>query len=255
LRFGFPESPMYLAKKGNLKEAAKILRKVASSNKTPLPEFSLVLESTVLETRTLRDQCVTLYARLLSPKMKRTMILLSIIWFTINVGFSSFNMFLPVLLTRNGIVIEHAYQDVFIYAAVGIPGSLLGAYLVETKFGRKWTMAIWTAMSGLFMLTFGFSRSHVLFITFSSFVSFSSQIMYAAVYTYTPEVFPTTERSSAVGFVSSLAKIAGLIAPFMTGALIDVFWNLPLFVDCGLMLLGSLAMIFLPMETRGKPLD
>lgn len=90
--------------------------------------------------------------------------------------------------------------------------------------------------------------------------------MYAAVYTYTPEVnnvvselilqvFSTTVRTSGVGLCSMLAKTAGILAPISTGWFLSFSMELPLWSNFGLMVLGAAAMALLPLETKGIILD
>jgi len=180
---------------------------------------------------------------------------MSIVWLTTNFGFTSFNIFLPKLLISKIGTMSTAYQDALFYSIAGIPGSLGGAFLVETILGRKWTMFIFTAMSGGFMFAFALAQDYLEVMAFSCVVSFASQIMYAAVYTYTPEVFPTIVRTSMGGFLSTLAKISGIVAPFTTGLMLDVSKILPLYVSFGFMVVGAMAIALLPIETRGMKLE
>lgn len=76
-------------------------------------------------------------------------------------------------------------------------------------------------------------------------------MMYGVLYAYTPEVFPAPNRGTANGIASCLNRIAGLMAP-----LIGIYASgnpvAPIYAAGGLLLAAFAAMIFLPIETRGK---
>ena len=51
----------------------------------------------------------------------------------------------------------------------------------------------------------------------------AKQIMYASIYTYTPEVYPTKFRTTAVGICSGISRFAGVLAPILTGIVIKAY--------------------------------
>jgi hypothetical protein len=52
-----------------------------------------------------------------------------------------------------------AYLIILIQQSCGIPGVILGTYLVETRCGRKYTTLIFFVMTGLLILVFSFTTS------------------------------------------------------------------------------------------------
>ena len=68
----------------------------------------------------------------------------------------------------------------------------------------------------------------------------------------TTELFPTNLRSQAIGFCSMVARIFGLVCPFVAN--LALFWKpLPMLVLGLPSLLAALFVYFLP-ETKGKEL-
>ena len=68
----------------------------------------------------------------------------------------------------------------------------------------------------------------------------------------TPELFPTNLRSQAIGFCSMVARIFGLVCPFVAN--LALFWKpLPMLVLGVPSLIAAFSTYFLP-ETSGKEL-
>lgn len=86
----------------------------------------------------------------------------------------------------------------------------------------------------------------------SSSASFLQNTMWGVVYSYSPEVFPTSVRGTAVGMASSLARVLGSTAPLATGALLQVSLQAPLYLSSAALCGAALCMILLPIETRGR---
>lgn len=76
--------------------------------------------------------------------------------------------------------------------------------------------------------------------------------MYGVLYAYTPEVFPAPNRGSGTGIASFLNRIAGLCAPIVAVNAGAANPSAPIFASAGLFFAAFLAMLALPIETRGK---
>lgn len=74
----------------------------------------------------------------------------------------------------------------------------------------------------------------------------------AVIYGYTPEVFPSSYRGTACGIASSFSRLAGVLAPLLTGILLSIDVSLPLYVACSCFAVTAYFMITLPIETRLK---
>ncbi|KAJ2556605.1 hypothetical protein EV175_001890 [Coemansia sp. RSA 1933] len=208
---------------------------------------------------------------LFSPSLRRTTILIWTIWATVAMGFTMFNVFLPKLLETHGsdsgsqsqnsqaaAAGSHSkqvrvYRDALIYAVSGVPGSIIGSWMVNTRLGRIYSMALSTFVSGLALIAFAFSaKSHssALTIASSSVFGLMSTLMFAVIYAYTPEVFNPAVRGTACGTASAFGRVAGIIAPLITGLLISISTTVPLYVSVGLLWAAAGCMIALPIETR-----
>ena len=86
----------------------------------------------------------------------------------------------------------------------------------------------------------------------SSAVSFLATLLYAVIYGYTPEVFDTNVRGTAVGTASGLGRVAGIISPIMSGILLTINISLPLYVSVVGFAIVGVCVVLLPYETRSK---
>ncbi len=76
--------------------------------------------------------------------------------------------------------------------------------------------------------------------------------MYGVLYAYTPEVFPAPYRGTGTGISSLLSRIGGLCAPIIAANIGNANPSSPVFVSGALILAAFVAMVLLPIETRGK---
>jgi MFS family permease len=100
-----------------------------------------------------------------------------------------------------------------IIAVLGVPGALLGGALVEVKnFGRKGTLAISTVLTGVFLYASTTALTSNALLGWNCAFSFFSNIMYAVLYAYTPEIFPTKDRGTGNALTATANRIFGIMA-------------------------------------------
>lgn len=172
-------------------------------------------------------------------------------WTCIGLGYTLFNAFLPQYLSANSSTYV-TYRNYAITAVCGIPGPLLAWVLVDNPYlGRKGTMAGSTVITGVLLFCFTASKDPNVQLVCSSLESFFQMAMYGVLYAYTPEIFPAPNRGTGTGIASCLNRIAGLMAPII-GIYASIDPVTPIYVSGALILAAFVAMVFLPIETRGK---
>ena len=117
--------------------------------------------------------------------------------------------------------------------------------------GRKGTMAFSTCVTAVLLFCFTATKNANVQLVCSALESFFQMMMYGVLFAYTPEVFPAPNRGTASGIASCLNRIAGLMAPII-GIYASTDPLAPIYASGGLILASFVAMIFLPIETRGK---
>ncbi|KAJ2479025.1 hypothetical protein IWW56_003343 [Coemansia sp. RSA 2131] len=202
---------------------------------------------------------IKLLRPLFAPGLRRTTLLVWAIWGIVAMGFTMFNVFLPKLLETHappspGHSTQIAvYRDSLIYAISGVPGSLLGAWMVDTRLGRIYSMVLATSISGVALIGFAFAaKAHIsaLTVVASSVFGLTSTLMFAVIYAYTPEVFRPAVRGTACGMASAVGRVVGIVAPLVTGLLLEISTSVPLYVSVALLWMAAGCMFMLPIETR-----
>ncbi|KAI0802744.1 sugar transporter [Xylaria sp. FL0064] len=288
IRFGvfhLFESPKYLLSQGRQAEAVAVVHGIAYRNgkKTWLTEEVLdaIVDSEDTEHTPIRVSASSVLKQNLSSfsfshiqplfqnrKLGLTTALIWFCWAAIGMGYPLFNAFLPQYLSHGGGEVSIAtresaattpavtYRNYAIISIVGVPGSLLAAYLVnqDSRFlGRKGTLAISTFVSAVFLylfVTLGTTPTSQLF--FTSVEAFCQNIMYGVLYAFTPEIFPAPVRGAATGVASFLNRVMGLLAPLLAANAPGDGTTAPIYISAALILASFVGTVLIPIETRGR---
>jgi MFS family permease len=242
------ESPKYLLSRGRQHEAVAVVHGIVTTKLSTIQivKNSLGKFSTQRVTPLFKDR-----------KIGLTMILLWFQWTTIGMGYPLFNAFLPQYLANSGseqpTSVSVTYRNYAITSICGVPGSFLAYYLVNIPFlGRKKTMILGTALTGVFVFLFTISGDPDFQLAFSCLEGCFQQIMYGVLFAYTPEVIPAPNRGTGNGIASTLNRIAGLCAPIVAVNAGGSDPKAPIYASGALILAAFVSMIFLPIETQGK---
>ncbi|OLN85534.1 putative MFS-type transporter PB1E7.08c 3 [Colletotrichum chlorophyti] len=255
-----------------------VVEGVVNEEHQPNPRTSrsgLLLGVSSTTANVLREKMKSFSADRLRPLFKtRTLgLATAIVWFvwaTIGMGYPLFNAFLPQYLSHGGAapppkdspdagaspITPDTYRTYAITSAVGVPGSLLAAYLVDHPspwLGRRGTLASSSLVSAVFLfmfVRFGTSPASQLF--FSCVEAFSQNIMYGVLYAFTPEIFPAPVRGAGTGVASFLNRAMGLLAPVLAANLPGDGATGPIYLSGALILAAFVGMCLIPIETRGR---
>ncbi|KAJ5684360.1 uncharacterized protein N7477_000705 [Penicillium maclennaniae] len=267
--FHLYESPKYLLSRGRQDEAVASVHGIAYRNKAKtwltseiLNEIGGVAESKEEEKLSVGEIIKRFFSKFSMERIgplfanKRlgfTTVLLWLCWATIGMGYPLFNAFLPQYLGSTASSTYITYRNYAITSIIGVPGSVLACYTVEIKYiGRKGTMAIATLITGVLLFCFTASTDSNVQLVCSCLEAFFQNIMYGVLYAYTPEVFPAPNRGTGTGIASCLNRIAGLCAPLVAIYGSNASPTAPIYASGALILASFVAMVFLPIETRGK---
>ncbi|KAK7030175.1 major facilitator superfamily domain-containing protein [Favolaschia claudopus] len=195
------------------------------------------------------------------------------LWGLIGLAYPLFNGFITLYLSTQVKDQESStnrtYRDYSIISVLGVPGSIIACLVVDytrknqgSKFamgGRKLTMALSTALTGIFLFLFTTSKTENAVLGFSLASGLTQNAMYGVLYAYTPEVFPAPHRGTGDALCSAFNRICGVLAPVIKivttnpdGTAVGGTANGPIFVSATLFMVASILMLLLPIETAGK---
>lgn len=270
--FQIYESPKFLMGKGRDDEAVRIVHEVARRNgKTSSLTIEDLKACEILGNggaqRTDATAAIKRNLEKLSSKHVRSLFatkqlafstaMIMLIWALIGLAFPLYNAFIPYLQAIKGAQFGDGstyitYRNQVIIAVLGIPGALLGGALVEIRgFGRKGTLSLSTILTGVFLYCSTTAATSNALLGWNCAFNFCSNVMYAVLYAYTPEIFPTKDRGTGNSLCATANRVFGIMAP-----IIAMFANLkttaPVYTSGALFIAAGLFVIILPYEPRGK---
>ncbi len=246
IRRAVPESPRFLVINGRPAEAKAALEYVAAMNGRTLHIGQLQAMAPIAKPR---------FSRLWQPALVRKTLLLSLIWFSLSLGYYGIFTWLPQFFRAQQITLLPVYEYSLLLALAQIPGYLLAAFLVE-RWGRKQTLAAYLLGSALCSYLFMLASTASTILQSGMLLSFSLLGAWGALYALTPELFPTEVRASGLGWTSAMARAAGMIAPLIGGYLLDnkLPLTLALTLYAAFFVIGAVATLFVGRDTRNVQL-
>ncbi|KAJ3865197.1 MFS general substrate transporter [Lentinula novae-zelandiae] len=296
--FNLQESPKYLLAKGRDEDALKVLEHIARVNgkvlsltldqlqtvsgekrATGVPMSNLQIIKQSFSSFTLSHVKPLFSTRRLAINTSITIAL----WGLIGLAYPLFNGFITLYLTTHisdaSSSVSTTYRNYVIISILGIPGSVIACLVVDwyrkdhseksmrdnrsgRRFligGRKLTMAVSTALTGIFLFLFTTSTKEADVLAYSCVTSLTQNAMYGVLYAYTPEVFPAPHRGTGDALCSAFNRMTGILAPAIkivttpaSGGASQTTANGPIFVAASLFLVSAILMMLLPIETAGK---
>ena len=304
--FTLYESPKYLMGKGRDSQAVEVVHKIAARNKktSSLTVDRLTAYNDGLGASQGTDARAALRRRLekvnfdhirslfATRKLAFSTSIITVVWAFIGLGFPLYNSFLPYIQDQKGAEFGDGstyltYRNSLIIAVLGIPGAIVGGILVEIpKFGRKGALSVATALTGVFLFGSTTALTSNALLGWNCAYNFMSNIMYAVLYAYTPEVspafstcefrqrtlrpmsfmhqlirmtvlmpilqiFPTKDRGTGNAITATANRIFGIMAP-----IVAIYANLntpvPVYVSGALFIVAGLLVMLLPFEPKGR---
>jgi MFS transporter, putative metabolite:H+ symporter len=208
-----PESPRWLFERGHVREAEDNLAAIeqeVQADKGQLEPASSPDVATTSERGSVADL-------LRRPMLGRTSMLL-VAWIFQTLGFYGFVSWVPTLLAEHGFSLTRSLTFAAITTVGGVPGALF-AWPISDRFHRKTPTAVIALLTAACGLCYGLSFNTAAILIFGFLVSFFIQTFAALLYAYTPELYPTSLRNTASGFVYGVGRLANIAGPLFVASI------------------------------------
>ncbi|MGO4731846.1 MFS transporter [Paenibacillus sp. 2KB_22] len=200
---------------------------------------------------TFREKVATVW----SAPHRRTTLMLWILWFTVIFSYYGMFLWLPSVVMAKGFTLIKSFQYVLIMTIAQLPGYFTAAYFIE-RYGRKFVLVVYLTLTACSAIAFGLATTEATILAAGICLSFFNLGAWGGLYAYSPELYPTSVRSTGVGLATSVGRIGGVLAPLMVGMLVqrEVAISLIFTIFFVTILIGAAAVLFWGRETKGQEL-
>ncbi|ABV33783.1 MULTISPECIES: MFS transporter [Pseudothermotoga] len=177
-------------------------------------------------------------------------------WFVVSFVYYALFTWAPKIFSSQGISVVKSSWFTFYMMLSQLPGYLSAAYFIE-KWGRKVSLGVYFIGTGISTILWASVSGDISLLISALVLSFFCLGVWGLVYAYTPELYPTFLRGTGNGAAGVWARIAGIIAPYYTGFMMEKGKNLAQILGwiCVIAILTGIAVLVFGRETRGKYLD
>lgn len=208
-----PESLMYLTNKGKTEQVRTIVQKIT-------PEQTIHAQTQFVLDEVAKGDEAPVKALFQQGRMFSTF-MFWIAFFMCLLMVYALGSWLPKLMIQAGYSLGASMIFLFALNIGGMLGAIGGGILAD-KFNIKKVLTIMFMCGAIALILLGFnSPQFVLYslIAVAGAATIGSQIM---LYTFVAQYYPSTVRSTGMGWASGVGRIGAIVGPVLTGALLTM---------------------------------
>ncbi|MEV6794424.1 MFS transporter [Streptomyces sp. NPDC051320] len=254
-RRSLPESPRYLLLKGRTDEAEHVVAALESAvrraGRAPLPEPE---ELPVLEPETELGAGKQFLALWQGAFARQTVVTWGM-FFVASFAYYGFLTFLPSMLMDRGMSITDSFSYTLLVEVAQVAGYYPAAWLAD-RTDRKWSIVTCLGASAVCAFLLSQADSNGMVLGLSIALGFFLNGLYAPLYTYLPEVYPTGLRSMAAATSDAFSRVGGIVAPLIIGTTYTSLHFAGVFtLICAVLAAGCVMTLALATATSGRSLE
>jgi MFS transporter, putative metabolite:H+ symporter len=227
LRLRLPESPRWLAQRGRISDAERIMgaieTRVEAESGRPLPPPRPAVAENPREGR---------YSEAFGPEYRGRTIMMIVANFGSTIGFYGFANWVPTLLIAKGLHVTHSLEYTFIIA-LAYPIFALSSVSFADRMERKWQVAASSIGMTIIGLIFSVQTAVAALIALGALQTMLMTWLSFSFHNYQAEMFPTRIRARAVGFVYSWSRFSAIFTGFFVAFFLKSFGVPGVFVLIG----------------------
>lgn len=196
------------------------------------------------------------FGQLLAPAMRRTTLLIWLLFFLVMFGFYFVMSWTPKLLVAAGLSAQQGITGGVLLSVGGIFGAaLIGALASRWPLGRVLALFM-LVTAGLLVLFVGSATSISAALGLGLLIGLFANGCVAGLYALSPVVYDASVRATGVGWGIGIGRIGAIVSPTVAGFLLDGGWQpLHLYgVFASVFVIAAACLLWLrPPRARARP--
>ncbi|MFE7194517.1 MFS transporter [Kitasatospora sp. NPDC057541] len=212
IRRWVPESPRWLAARGDLVRAETIVRQIERQCGVDTAEHGPAAQAATAAGSPPAAPAPARLRDLLAGTRRHTFLTVSAMWTAGLLAYSAFQTWTPTLLSENGLELDDTLLLSAVLATAAPLGALLAAPLID-RWDRRVSQFVLGLLTAFALVLFALVRSPAAVLVLGCAVNLLFQMAIPFLQVYSAEVFPTRIRALGSGTANALSRVVNLAAP------------------------------------------